>query len=279
MMQKTLLHLLALCCAATQAWQAPLRRVPQLHAPARLAAPRRIDAFAAALAAAAPALAAAAPARAADASGGDVAGAYVARDAAPELRPRRDVDRLSAGTRGSSFRPSRSSRASPTRSGAEDAKSGVRATSTPGASPAAPPPAADRARSARARADSLGPLPPARRAWRSERHAEPSVRKRARVTAGPRPSRRRARHRRASGDPPTGRRRPNRPGPPLPRRARARVVAGPGSSPHQPPAAGGGPQVAPAAPRTKRAARRSGGSPVTRNAPAKPLWSLATAKA
>lgn len=77
-MQKTLLHLLALCCAATQAWQAPLRRVPQLHAPARLAAPRRIDAFAAALAAAAPALAAAAPARAADASGGDVAGAYVA---------------------------------------------------------------------------------------------------------------------------------------------------------------------------------------------------------
>ena len=199
MMQKTLLHLLALCCAATQAWQAPLRRVPQLHAPARLAAPRRIDAFAAALAAAAPALAAAAPARAADASGGDVAGAYVARDAAPELRPRRDVDRLSAGTRGSSFRPSRSSRASPTRSGAEDAKSGVRATSTPGASPAAPPPAADRARSARARARaSPGPLPPARRAWRSERHAEPSVRKRARVTAGPRPSRRRARHRRPS---------------------------------------------------------------------------------
>lgn len=258
-MQKTLLHLLALCCAATQAWQAPLRRVPQLHAPARLAAPRRIDAFAAALA------------------------AYVARDAAPELRPRRDVDRLSAGTRGSSFRPSRSSRASPTRSGAEDAKSGVRATSTPGASPAAPPPAADRARSARARARaSPGPLPPARRAWRSERHAEPSVRKRARVTAGPRPSRRRARHRRPSSPdapPPTGRRRPNRPGPPLPRRARARVVAGPGSSPHQPPAAGGGPQVAPAAPRTKRAARRSGGSPVTRNAPAKPLWSLATAKA
>ena len=88
MMQKTLLHLLALA-AVTQAWQAPLRRVPQLHAPARLAAPRGIDAFAAALAAAAPALAAAAPARAADASGGDVAGAYVARDAAPELRPRR----------------------------------------------------------------------------------------------------------------------------------------------------------------------------------------------